>query len=234
MLGPAQRESSGGGLRLAAAVLAGAPVGFAAGALFGARALAADTPAEAAGGILAAGLFGALFCGAAMALLALLLPPRPVRIATLVAGAVSFAILVYMVQDFVSDRMARAQAFDAAYAGMVGFELALAAKEANRRPFSSLVVQSETRAYEALRPGGWRCEGRASRAQTWALYQGLQGLRASGVEADCERRASWRIAGGEPVAACLDGRGDALFAAADRLVEDTERRASCRRAGASP
>ena len=210
-------------------MLAGAPVGFAAGAVLGGRLLATDDAAEAAKLILACALFGALFVGALMALLATLLAPKPGRIVTLVAGAVSFAIVFYMVRDFVVERMERADALAAAFREMPAFELALTAEERSRWPFASLVFDSSSGAYVALRPGGWRCEGRGNRDQTVTLYLALGQLHPGAVDAGCERRASWRVADGEQLEACADD-DQALYAVADAMVEDTERRSSCRRA----
>ena len=100
--------------RVAAAALAAAPVGFAAGALLAARQLA--TPAAVDGlTILAHGLTGAIVAALLLTMAALTLPPKPVRIVTLVFAGASFAILVYMVQDFIVERVERAQARDAAY-----------------------------------------------------------------------------------------------------------------------
>ena len=217
-------------LRIAAAVLAGAPVGFAAGAVLGGQLLAAGDAAEAARLILACGLFGALFAGALMALLATLLAPKPGRIVTLVAGAASFAIVIYMVRDFVVERMERADAVEAAFRAMPRFELALTVDERSRAPFASLVFESPSGAYVALRPGGWRCEGKGNREQTVALYHALGQLRPGAVDDGCERRAAWRMDGGKQLEACADGNNQALYAIADAMVEDTERRSSCRRA----
>ena len=175
--------------------------------------------------VLGYGLLGALIAAVLFALVAFRLPPKPARIATLVAGGASFAILLYMVGDFVADRMARAQAFDAAYAAMPAFELALASNNPGRRPFSKLAYDAETREYTATRPGGWLCRGTASRQHKMALFAGLRVAEASD---DCERKATWRIDGGSAkVNVC--GAFDSLFAAADEMVEATQRHASCRR-----
>ena len=226
----AQAESrSPDALRIAAAVLAGAPVGFAAGAVLGGRLPAPGDAAETARLILACGLFGTLFAGALMALVATLLAPKPGRIVTLAAGAASFAIVIYMVRDFVVERMARTDAVEAAYRLMPRFELALTADERSRAPFASLVFESPSGAYVALRPGGWRCTGEGNREQTVALYHALRQLRPGAVDG-CERHVAWRIDGGERLEACVDGHNQALYAVADAMVEDTERRSSCRRA----
>ena len=228
MATPAEARSPDA-LRIAAAVLAGAPVGFAAGAVLGGQLLAPGDAAEAARLILACGLFGALFAGALMAVLATLLAPKPGRIVTLVAGAASFAIVIYMVRDFVVERMERADAVEAAFRAMPRFELALTVDEPSRAPFASLVFESPSGAYVALRPGGWRCEGKGNREQTVALYRALGQLRPCAVDG-CERHVAWRMDGGDELEACADGYSQPLYDIADAMVEDTERRSTCRRA----
>ena len=214
--------------RIAAAALAAAPVGFAAGVLFAAW---FSAEAETADGLtlLGAGLGGALVAAALMALAAVSLPPKPARIATLIAAGASFAILVYMVQDFVRDRLAQAAAFDAAYERMPRYQLTLHARDARRGPFSELTYDAEARSYRATRPGGWLCTGTGSRAQTFALFEAMQ---ATAVEAQpvCAQRVSWTTGeAGEALHGCVDD-GNAAFAAADELVEASARKASCRRA----
>ena len=222
-------------LRIAAAALAGAPVGFAAGAVLGGQLLAAGGTGEAGELILACALFGTLLASAMMALAAMLLAPKAARIATLIAGAVSFAVVIYMVRNFIVDRMAQADALDAAYQSLPPFELSLTTDEPNRTPFASLVYESHGGTYSALRPGGWRCTGKGNREQALALYQALRQVRPSATDGDCERRVSWRIDDGEWLQGCADGGGPTLFSAADVIVESTERRSSCRRAeDASP
>ena len=227
MATPAESNSRGA-FRIAAAVLAGAPVGFAAGAVLGGQLLAASAITEASRLILACALFGALFVGALMALAATLLAPKPVRIVTLVAGAVSFAVVVYMVRDFIVYRMAQADALDAAHQSLPRFELSLTVDEPNRRPFSSLVYESLGGTYSALRPNGWRCAGQGNREQTLVLYQALRQVQPTRASSGCERQVSWRINDGELMQGCADGN-DQLFSVADAMVEDTERRSSCRR-----
>lgn len=221
--------------RLAAAALAGAPLGFAGGALLGGRLLTNPSDPAAAGTTLACAAFGALFAAGSMVLAVLLLAPKSARVATLVGGVASIAVVVYAVQDFVSHRMAQARAFDAAYQRMPSFELTLTAESAHRRPFSKLQFQSETRQYTAHRPGGWLCRGLGTRKQALALFEGL-GQAADGQEPNgdawarnCQLLGTWRV-GAASVEACLDVDGQAVVAAADTLIEATERRSSCRRA----
>ena len=222
--------------RLAAAALAGAPLGFAGGALLGGRLLTNPSDPAAAGTTLACAVFGALFAAGSMVMAVLLLTPKTARLTTLVGGVASIAVVVYAVQDFVSHRMAQARAFDAAYQDMPNFELTLTAESAHRRPFSKLRFQSETRRYTAQRPGGWRCRGQGTREQTLALFEGL-GQAADGQEPmpnvgarprSCQLLGTWRM-GAASVQRCLDADGQALAAAADMLIEATERRSSCRR-----
>ena len=226
--------SSGIAFRFAAAALAGAPVGFAGGALLGGRLL--TDPADPAAGptILLCGAFGALFAAGLMAAVVALLTPKAARLATLAGGVASIAVVVYVVQDFIGDRMAQARAFDAAYQRMPPFEIVLEAENRNRSPFSKLQYESEHRQYTAQRPGGWLCQGEGNREQTMALFEALGDARNpeqannGTVAIECGLRAAWRI-DDVAVEKCL-GTGDAaLFAVADALVEATERRSSCRR-----
>ena len=225
----ARVRETGRTFRVAASALAAAPVGFAAGALLAGRQLPA--PASIDGlTILAQGLTGAILVALLLALAALALPPKPTRILTLVFAGGSFAILVYMVQDFIGDRLARSQAVEAAYEGMPHFELALWAKDPQRKALSQLEFSSETRKYVAHRPGGWRCEGTGSRVQTVAVFRAMQTVRPE-AQPSCDLRASWRTIGGAAETdrhGCV-GDGSVLFAAADEMIEATERKASCRR-----
>ena len=218
--------SGGGGARIAAAALAGAPVGFAVGAVISAR-----FAPNAGGLILACGLIGALAVAAAMALVARLLPPKPVRIATLVVGAGSFALLAYMVQDFISDRVDEARALADAYARLPWIEVTLTAEnDAGRAPFSELVYDSATREYVATRPGGWVCRGTLSSRRAMALYAGAQAAEADlDTVATCGLRVVVRFESAPPLRACGYLSGAQLFAAADDIVKATERKASCRR-----
>ena len=148
-----------------------------------------------------------------------------VRIATLVFAGASFAILVYMVQDFIFDRVERAQARDAVYQDMPHYELTLWAKNPQREAFSQLQFNSETRRYVANRPGGWRCEGTGTTSQAVVLLEAMQTVDPE-AHPSCDLRASWRTIG---EATAMDkhgcvGNDNALFAAADDMVEATERK----------
>lgn len=228
---PAARETTRA-FRVAAAALASSPVGFAAGAL-----LAARNPAEPISmdglTVLGYGLAGASIAALIMALAALTLPPKPVRIATLVAAGASFAILVYMVQDFIRDSIAQSDAVSAAYASMPHYELTLWAKDPRREAFSRFTLDFETRRYTATRPGAWLCQGAVGTEQVVALFEAMQTLRLE-QRAACGLRASWRTiadAAGTDTHGCV-AFDNALFAVADDMVEATERKASCRRTDA--
>ena len=224
-------------IRALAGALSTAPLGFAAGAVVGGRYVIVEGgPSGIA--ILILAFLGAVLAAAAMALATAFLPPKPARISTVVAGGFSFAVLVYMVQDFIADRIEANRAFDAAYAVIPSFELTLESSDRQRRPFSRLTFetdrQSDSRDYEALRPGGWLCRGSARQQHKLALYGAIRAVENDNATAGpCNRRASWRIDGEESVTGrCADeGLGfAALFQAAADMVESTERKASCRRA----
>ena len=218
--------------RVAAAALAAAPVGFAAGALLGARHPVVAGAGDAAGGmILACGLGGAVVAATVLAVAVARLAPGPARIATLVAGAGSFAILVYLVGNFVNDRLAHARAFNAAYARLPDFEVTLQARDPQRQPLSKLTYQAASRQYVANRPGGWICTGIGNRRQKMAIYEGLraneQAEANAGIENCTDQWASWTWDDGVGHAGCAEI--DQLFAAADAMVAATARGASCRR-----
>ncbi|MDE0658934.1 MAG: hypothetical protein OXI79_04705 [Gammaproteobacteria bacterium] len=224
-------------MRAIAGALSAAPIGFAAGAFLGGRYLVIQGGSPGSG-ILLGALVVALLAAIAMGVVTAYLPPKPARVTTIVAGGISFAILVYMVQDFVVHRVERARAFDAAYARIPSFELTLASTDRQRRPFSVLHFkadrQSDTRDYEALRPKGWFCFGGGRPVDALALYQGIRAAEKDSIaDGACGRRATWRIADEEPVTERCADEGDgftALFAAADEMIESTQRYASCRQA----
>lgn len=235
-------RKTGRRMRAVAGALSAAPIGFAAGALLGVRYLAVQGGAGVSGAAASAVLLGALvvalLAAIAMGVVTAYLPPKTARVTTIVAGAMSFAILVYMVQDFVVHRLEQSRAFDAAYSRVPSFELTLTSADRQRRPFSTLAYeadrQSDTRNYEALRPGGWFCRGGGRRQDSLALYEGIRAAEQdNAVDGPCHRRASWRITGENPVTERCADRGDGfarLFAAADEMIDSTQRYASCRRA----
>lgn len=216
--------------RLAAAVLAALPVGFAVGALVGARLLA---PAEAAPGAQGAAALAIAGCGAfgaaALALFAggaaMALRPRAARVLTFVLGGASFAVMVYATRHFVVDRMAQSRAFDAAYAQVPPFAFSLETGNAGRRPFSALAYEGH--AYRAVRPGGWHCEGDGRRRDHLALFEALRQLDPIASET-CPQRVAWRVGDAPEKSACIAADAS-LLAVADTMVEATARRAVCRR-----
>ena len=248
-------------LAIAAAALAWAPIGFAlggliagrlfaAGALGGAGAPSGGTGASSGGIIAASALFGALVIAALMAGVATRLPAKPLRVTTVVAGGASFALIIFLVRNFVTDRMRQAEAFDAAYARMQPFELRVESSDPNRRPFSALTFDSTTRVYVAARPGGWLCRGNGRREHAFALGRALQLAKRQETAPEtarghCITHVSWRH--GNAAAALVDDAmqddatqeatklehracaPEALLLAADAMVGGTARRASCRR-----
>lgn len=221
-------KQPGNAFRLAAAALAAAPVGFAAGAVLGARALPPGTASGLA--IAGCGLFGAVIGALVVGGSALALSPRAGRLLTLVVGGASFAVLVYLVRDFVVDRMAQNRAFDEAYAAVPAFAFSVATENPHRRPFSQLTYESTGHAYSAVRPGGWHCAGNGSRRDHIALFEALRAVSpaASPLADPCPRRLEWRIGNAAPASACLP-EGAPLLAIAGAMTEATARRASCRR-----
>lgn len=239
---------------MAAAALAFAPLGFVGGAVLGAHSsaevlagadfVAKNDIAEVGAAMLWHGLFGALAVALTAAGVALTLPAKAARIATLVAGGASFAVVIYLVANFAAGRMAASEAADVAYEAMPIFEFTLASDDRRRAPLSSLNFNSQSRDYSARRPGGWLCRGRASRLDTVAMFQtlkvaqiaaenGLPPARHSSSEAsECPLRASWRIGDGAKGEACFDDTVP-LLNVADAMVDATERKASCRREPAS-
>ena len=222
-------------LAVAAAALAWAPIGFTAGVVAGARAL---TDGTGGGSILACALAGAGLAATLMGAASVWMPAKASRSVTLGAAGVSFALLIYFVRDFVADRMRQAETFDAAYERMGHFALRIESHGAGRRPFSALVFDATTRAYTAVRPGGWRCRGTGNRQHALALFRGVSALathEARRESGGCATRVFWRVGvaqDSEPPAewdqaACAVNT--ALLAAADAMVETTTRRASCRR-----
>ena len=215
---------------IAAAALAWAPIGFVLGGLVAGRLFAAG---ESGGGAIAASaLLGALVVAALMAGVATRLPAKPLRVTTVVAGGVSFALIIFLVRDFVADRMRQAEAFDAAYARLQPFQLRVESSDPNRRPFSQLTFHFTTRRYSAQRPGGWLCQGNGRREHAFALAGGLQlakqeTTRTDAGHAHCATMVSWRYDATQlEHTACAP---EALLRAADAMVTGTERRASCRR-----
>ena len=192
---PAARETTRA-FRVAAAALSSSPVGFAAGAL-----LAARNPAEPISmdglTVLGYGLAGAMVAALIMALTALTLPPKPVRIATLVAAGASFAILVYMVQDFIRDSIAQSDAVSAAYASMPHYELTLWAKDPRREGILTVHVGFRDAPLHRHAPGRVALPGRGRHGASGGLVRNhadiaartARRLRPAGVLAHHRRRS---------------------------------------------
>ena len=223
-------------LAIAAAALAWAPIGFALGGLVAGPFLAAG----ASGGTIAASaVLGAVAAAALMAGVATRLPAKPLRVTTVLAGGVSFALIIFLVRDFVTDRMRQAEAFDAAYAQLRPFQLRVESSDPNRRPFSQLTFHFTTRRYVAQRPGGWLCQGNGRREHAFALAGGLrlaktETSRTGAGNAHCATVISWHYdaAAGVEAPTQLEHTAcapEALLRAADAMVTGTARRASCRR-----
>ena len=236
-----ERATDARGVRAVAGALSAAPIGFGAAAFLSGRYLIADVaadPQSAGVVILGYALLGAAVAAGAMASLCVLAPPRPARIVTVIAGGLSFALLVFMASDYVMDRIDRAEAFDDAYAALPAFEVTLESSDRHRRPFSTLTFtfdpQTETRDYQALRPGSWLCRGRSHEKHAMKMFEALLAAEEQPRPSEgCGRRASWSLKGEAVVTGGCADDGEAfalLFATADDMIEATERRSSCRRA----
>ena len=206
----------------ALAAVASTPLGFVAGAFAGAR-LASTTEGVA---LLGWGVAGAALFAAAAVVLARALTGRGLLVAALALGASSFALLAFMVEDYIAERIRAANAFDAHYATLPEFELELRHVDGTREPLSRFTFDAATLEFIALRPGNWRCTGKASREEKSNLHAALQTVPISGA-APCTTTVRWHIAGGEPGESC---DAEALMALADAVVRSHERRTRCRRA----
>ena len=218
-------------LAIAAAALAWAPIGFAGGLALGARALGLVDGAS----LLACGAAGAGVAAVVLAAAAAHLPVAVARIATVGAAAVSFGILVFLVRDFSATRAAQAEALAAAYARLTPFKLRIESTRSGRQPFSTLMFDSASRSYTAVRPGGWRCRGRASQEDAVTFQRLAAELDQQRGEEPGKCATRWVLddGAGESPQALPNGRcatGTPLLAAADAMIERTARRASCRRA----
>lgn len=206
----------------ALAAIASTPLGFVVGAFAGAR-LASTTEGVA---LLGWGLAGAALFAAATLALARVLTGRRLLVAALVLGASSFALLAFMVEDYIAERIRAANAFDAHYATLPDFSLELHHVDPTREPLSRFTFDAATLEFTATRPGNWRCTGKANREEKAELHATLQTMPIATVT-PCTTTAQWHIAGGEPVEACDD---ETLIALADGIVRTHERRTRCRRA----
>ncbi len=206
----------------ALAAIASTPIGFVVGAFVGAR-LASTTEGIA---LLGWGLAGAGLFAVATLALARFLTGRRLLVVALALGASSFALLAFMVEDYVAERIRAANAFDAHYATLPEFALELRHVDRTRQPLSQFTFDAATLAFTAMRPGNWHCTGKASREETAELLAALRTTPVSGA-ASCTTTAQWHIAGGEPIESCDD---TTLIALADDIVRAHERRTRCRRA----
>lgn len=213
------------GITRALAPLAATPVGFVAGAFAGGRLLAG----EATGPMLVGfGLGGAAVLAAVVLAVVRRTTGRRLLAAALVCGGTSFALLAFMVEDFIAERIREARAFDAHYATLPDFTLELAHVDATRRPLSRFSYDSSSLEFVAIRPGSWRCTAVSTRREKAALAAALPGRSgALPKPADCLTTVRWRRGAAPPVEACdVDG---VVIALADDIVMAHERRTRCRR-----
>ena len=205
----------------ALAAIASTPLGFVAGAFAGAR-LASTTEGVA---LLAWGLAGAALLAAAAFASARALTGRRLVVAALVLGASSFALLAFMVEDYIAERIRAANAFDAHYATLPDFTLQLGHVDPTRQPLSRFSFDATTLEFTAMRPGRWHCTGKASREEKAELHAALTTVPVTN-DATCPTTAQWRLGVAAPMESCDDGT---LIALADDIVRTHERRTRCRR-----
>ena len=203
------------------AAFAATPLGFVAGAFAGAR-LASTTEGVA---LLGWGLGGATLLALMAYAIARLLVGRRLLIAALVLGASSFALLAFMVEDYIAERIRAANAFDAHYATLPDFTLELRHVDPTRQPLSRFTFNAATLEFTAIRPGNWHCTGKASREEKADLYAALTTIQVA-LPPTCPTTAQWRIANAAAIEACDDG---VLIALADETIRAHERRTRCRR-----
>lgn len=205
----------------ALAAIASTPLGFVAGAFVGAR-LAATTEGVA---LLGWGLAGAAFFAVATLALARILTGRRLLVVAVAVGASSFALLAFMVEDYIAERIRAANAFDAHYATLPHFELELHHVDPTRQPLSRFAFDATTLEFTATRPGNWHCTGKASREEKAELYAALQDMPVA-TATPCSTTAKWQLANAPPVESCDN---ETLIPLADAIVHAHERRTRCRR-----
>ena len=206
----------------ALAAIAATPLGFVAGAFIGAR-VASTTEGVA---LLGWGIGGAALLAALAFALARALAGRRLLIVALALGASSFALLAFMVEDYIAERIRAADAFDAHYATLPHFELELHHVDPTRQPLSRFTLDATTLEFTATRPGNWHCTGKASREERAELQVALQTI-AIAPATTCATTAKWHIADAPPVESCDD---ETLIPLADAIIQAHERRTRCRRA----
>ena len=177
----------------ALAAIASTPIGFVAGAFAGAR-LASTTEGVA---LLGWGLAGAAVFAVATLALARVLTGRRLLVAALALGASSFALLAFMVEDYIAERIRAANAFDAHYATLPHFELKLHHVDPTREPLSRFAFDATTLEFTAIRPGNWHCTGTASRKEKAELHAALQDMPVA-YTPPCTTTAKWQIADSPP------------------------------------
>lgn len=207
----------------ALAPLAATPVGFVAGAFAGGRLLAG----EATGPMLVGfGIGGAVALACIVLAVVRRLTGRRLLAAALVCGGASFALLAFMVEDFVAERIREARAFDTHYETLPDFTLELVHVDATRRPLSQFSYDSTSLEFVALRPGNWRCTGTSNRREKSALWAAIA-PRSEPLPADCVTSVRWQVGTAPPVEVC--DRAGVAIALADDIVMAHERRTRCRR-----
>ena len=159
------------------------------------------------------------------------LPERWQRPTTISLGSISAVILAWLMTDFIGDRMRLAEEFDAAYAAMPTYEVILDHQFEGRGPLDKIEFASPARRFTASRPGGWRCEGDATREQDFELYRAISAASRTFGENCSSLKIRYHAADVE-IDTCVasDRSAAAPISAADTLVTANERISSCTRA----
>ena len=203
------------------AAIAAMPLGFVAGAFLGAR-LASTTEGVA---LLGWGLGGAVLLALGVWAIARMLAGRRLLVAALALGASSFALLAFMVEDYVAERIRASDDFDALYAALPDFALELRHVNPARQPQSQFTFDGATLGFTAMRPGNWRCTGTARREDKAELHAALQNVPVAPATL-CSTTARWHVTGAPPVESCDN---ETLLPLADAIVEATERKSRCQK-----
>ena len=209
------------GITRALAAISATPLGFVAGAFVGAR-IASTTEGVA---LLGWGIGGAVLLAALAYALARALTGRRLLIAALVLGASSFALLAFMVEDYIAERIRAADAFDAHYVTLPHFSLELHHVDPTRQPLSRFTFDATTLEFTATRPGNWHCTGKASREERAELHAALETMPTAPAT-PCTTTAKWHIGDAPPVESCDN---ETLIPLADAIIQTHERRTRCRR-----
>ncbi|MDE0691980.1 MAG: hypothetical protein OXI55_07005 [Gammaproteobacteria bacterium] len=176
------------------AAIASTPIGFVVGAVAGAR-LASTTEGVA---LLACGFAGASLFAVATLGLARFLAGRRLLALALALGASSFALLAFMVEDYIAERIRAANAFDAHYATLPHFELSLHHVDPTREPLSRFAFDATSLEFNATRPGNWHCTGKASRKEKAELHAALQDMPVVAPTPPCSTTVKWQVADSPP------------------------------------